>query len=115
MNPPSPNDNRRASRRRRPKPSTRLACRCGAFGLGHDVPAVALDLSETGARLLLEEELFPGQEVELAFQSPNRPRPLKVAAEVVWCEPEPNGGFGAGVRFRRQMDYPALLGLTYYA
>src|SRR5256885_2178544 len=49
--------NRRANPRRAPKGSTRVTCRRGSLGLGPNLALSLLDVSETGARLLVKEPL----------------------------------------------------------
>jgi hypothetical protein len=43
-----------------------------------------LDLSKSGARLLVAVPLEEGQEVALVLQEPSQPQPLTIPAVVVW-------------------------------
>jgi hypothetical protein len=110
MSQPSPGRDRRAVRRRLPKRSTKIVCRCGSFGTGPDVAVAILDLSETGARLLVKAELAPRREVELTLESVTHRRPVKVVATVIWRQDTPDGNHIIGLRFQKHLNYGDLLG-----
>jgi len=71
-----------------------------------------LDVSETGARLKLCEELLVGQEVELSLLGQGHLRPLKVQATVVWCRPSGENSFEAGFCFAKRLNYRDMQFLT---
>jgi hypothetical protein len=80
--------------------------------LGPDLAVRLLDLSETGARLLVKEALEKGQEVEVTFSAPGFPRPWKVLAYLVRCEPAADGSYRAAARFQKPLPYRDLHRLT---
>ena len=104
--------NRRVSRRQKPKRSTKAVCLKGAFGLGRNIALSVLDVSETGARLVVKESLAPGPEVEVSLESIQLPRPAKRAATVGWCVAAENGTYGIGVRFAKMLGFADWQSLT---
>lgn len=107
-----PQSNRRASRRHKPKRSTKAVVLKGAYGLGRNMALSLLDVSETGARLLIQEPLAPGQEVEITFESIALHRPVKRSATVVWCVAAEDGTYGVGVRFEKFLGFTDWQALT---
>jgi hypothetical protein len=105
--------NRRASRRAPLRGSIRVECRKGSLGLGPDLTAAALDISETGARLILKSSLPLGQEVEvLVHGAGGHGRPLKRAGRIIWAFPTDDGLCCVGVRFDGQVPFADLQNLT---
>lgn len=104
----APPKNRRAAPRRPVKPCARVICRKGALSLGPNVARAVIDLSETGACLVLEAELAPGQEVEVEIQAPILVRSLKTFAVVVWNRAAGDGTFLAGVHFHRPLPHAEI-------
>ena len=76
--------NRRNERRCPPKRSVKVTCRKGALGLGPNLALSLLDVSETGVRLIVKEELKARQEVEITLLGIGQQRPLQVMGAVVW-------------------------------
>jgi hypothetical protein len=60
--------NRRRSRRARARTSVKLQCREGAFGLGADLAYAVLDVSESGACLILRQPVAEQAEVEIIIE-----------------------------------------------
>jgi hypothetical protein len=108
---PPPRPNRRRSRRQPPKTGTRVRAYRNAFGLGPNIALSILDLAETGARLLLSEEIKPGADFELGFESASA-RPVKLQAQIVWSVPSDDGRFLVGVRFHKALSYAELHALS---
>jgi hypothetical protein len=104
--------NRRAARRRAPKGCTRLVCHKGLMGLGADLAVALLDVSEYGARVLVQAALAKGQEIEIELESLAHSRPLKRLANVTWCVPTIHGSWCAGVRFQKILTYADLHGVA---
>jgi hypothetical protein len=104
--------NRRLSPRRKPKRSTTATGRLGALATGPNVVLSLLDLSKSGARLLVGAPLAEGQEVEVALQGQDQAQPLKLPAVVVWSEAAVGGGSCVGVFFWRWLHYTELRELT---
>jgi hypothetical protein len=82
----------------------RIECRRGSHGLGPDLIRAAIDLSQTGACLLLKAVLDPGQEVELIVHGHGLPRPLRRLGRVVWSVPT-DEGCRVGIHFGTPLPY----------
>ena len=95
--------NRRVAPRRNAR--GRVECRPGSAGQGSNVAKSLLDISETGARLLLRQSIEPGRRVELRLHGWGHVSPLAVVAQVIWCEPAKDGMFRIGVRFEQHLSY----------
>lgn len=108
---PSPRKNQRRCRRQDPKGSTKVRAYRNVLGLGANVAAGVLDVSEAGARLLLSESLPPGTEFEVHFESAAS-RPVKLVAAVVWSVAAADGRFVVGVRFQKALGYADLQALS---
>src|SRR5690349_13662437 len=92
---------RRLSRRFPPRPTTRTTCHRGTLRIGRDLVRAVLDLSETGACLLLGEEVARGEPVELGLQAAAWGQEVRVPGMVMWAVAEPEGTCRAGVVFSR--------------
>ena len=103
--------NQRRTRRNPPKSSTRARAYKNALGMGANIAAGVLDVSEAGARLLLKEELPVGHEFEVILDSPGS-RSVKVIARVFWSVPAADGTFVVGASFQKGLSYADLLCLA---
>jgi hypothetical protein len=103
-------DGRRA-RRHAGKGSTKVHCYGNALGLGRNIAAALLDVSETGARLLLKQVVAVGKEVEVNLEGQTGVSARHVA-RVVWVVPAEGGLFCVGCEFLKPVAYSALLGLA---
>jgi hypothetical protein len=113
LNPPTPPQrNRRLTQRRPPKRSTKATGHKGPMGLGPNVVMSVVDLSESGARLVVKVPLEKGQEVEVHLQGQSQSRPIKLPAVVVWAVPQQDGTYSAGVSFQRRLSYADLQDLA---
>ena len=66
-----------------------------------EVKGRLLDLNAGGARLSTKERFEKGQQLRLRILMPGQPE-VQAEALVCWAEPLPEeGGFGAGVKFRK--------------
>jgi hypothetical protein len=97
--------NRRRSQRRKPRSSVRLQCRKGSQGFGPNLAAGALDLSESGVRLIVTQALDDMAEVEVVIDGYGMNRPIKRVANVRWQVKMDNGQFCTGVEFQKRIDY----------
>jgi hypothetical protein len=97
--------NRRRSQRRKPRSSVKLQCRKGALGLGPNLSAGALDLSDSGVRLIVTQALDTMAEVEIVIDGYGMKRPVRRVANVRWQVRMENGNFCTGVEFQKQIDY----------
>ncbi len=97
--------NRRASRRQPARCNARIECRKGSLGLGRNLVKRFLDLSETGVRLLLSDELTRGQEAEILFEPRGAGKPIKRIGRVVWSVKAGEDGYCVGVHFDKPLSY----------
>jgi hypothetical protein len=86
---------RRGARRYLASRLARLQCREGPAG--PDLAVSHLDISETGARLVLSAGLATGREVEVELTAPGLAEPLTRLARVVWSAPTAGGSWGVGL------------------
>jgi hypothetical protein len=96
--------NQRQRPRRKSKRTTRVSCHRGVPGAGINLAVALLDLSETGVRLLLSENVEPGQLIEVRFLGLSHYQPLKLAAEVIWSIPTADRAFCLGARFHQTLN-----------
>lgn len=87
-----------------------LAFRNG-LGVGPNVGLAVIDLSESGARLRLKEELPIGREIEMNLEGPGM-RQIRLYARIVWVTPEADGTFLAGASFEKSLNWTDLVALT---
>jgi hypothetical protein len=104
--------NRRRTRRCQANGQTRTECRKGTFGFGRNVAVNVLDLSETGARLVVRTPLDRGDEVELLLAGHGLTKPLRQLGKVVWSLPLPDDCHAIGVAFDKPLPYVTLQRLT---
>src|SRR4051794_33143026 len=99
-----PHPDRRRVRRKPGKRSLRVTFLPGTTGLGANLAAAAVDVSEAGMAMVTTAALVTGQEVSVTLD-PGPGRPIQREAEVVWCRPQAGGGFQVGLRFRQRLEY----------
>ena len=103
--------NCRLSPRRPPKRGLRATGHLGTLTTGPNIVRSLLDLSKSGARLLVTVPLQEGQEVALAFQESSQTQPLTIPAVVVWSAVG-EGGCCVGVFFWEWLRYTEFRALT---
>jgi hypothetical protein len=103
------NDQRR-SPRLHPKGGTQLEVFREPDGTGPDIAVKVVDLSATGAKLVLSERLPPGHVIGIAMYGPG-PLPIAGVAEVVWSKEE-DGAYPTGIEFRRPAGGEQLASLA---
>lgn len=76
--------------------------------------ALSSDISATGIRLVVTEELQVGSHLELMlnFDDYNFPS-VKLVAEVVWCRARDTGSYFAGMRFVEMSDHDRQIAESY--
>jgi len=104
--------NQRRSRRQVAKGSTRAKAYSNALGLGRNIAAGVLDVSEGGARLILTEHLAEATEFQVIFESAGVVKPVKMVAIVVWSVEAADGTFVVGTQFQKSMEYGVLQALA---
>ena len=97
--------NRRLSQRRRARSAVRVECRKGSVGLGANIAVSVLDVSDTGARLILMQPLDVQQEVETIISAYGMRAPLKRLANVRWQVKMENGQYCTGIEFQKRLVY----------
>jgi hypothetical protein len=100
--------NRRSTSRKAARRSVQVHCRRGSLGLGTDLAAGFLDISEGGVQLLARELLKPGDEVEIVIEGHGVRGPIRRLGEVRWVVPMDGTGCRAGVRFQKIISYREL-------
>src|SRR3954447_19621678 len=108
---PATQRNLRRCRRQVPKGSAKALAYRNALGVGSNIATAILDVSETGARLLLKEQLREGQEFEVNFETMGS-HPIKTIATVVWTVAAADGRFVTGVRFDKALRWADLITLA---
>ena len=112
---PAPQDNprnRRTSRRRSPRTGIKVSVRAGTLGLGPDLAAGLVDVSEDGICVRLAAPLPARTEAEVTFERIGSNRPVRLVAEVRWCVSDPDGGHRAGLQFRHRIPFAQLMDLS---
>src|SRR4051812_35010795 len=95
--------NKRRSRRQQPRSSTKVRAYRNSMGLGPNIGLALLDVSETGVRLLLKEQLKKGQEFEIQLESASRS--IKLIGEVIWTIQTAEGQFCTGAHLQKCIPY----------
>lgn len=107
----APRRNSRRALRQSPKGSTKVVAYRNALGLGQNIAVRVLDLSESGVRLILSENLLPGTEFEITLGSVAR-KPVRLLANVVWSVPTTDAQFAVGAQFAKPLNYATLQDLS---
>lgn len=97
--------NRRRSRRGSARSSVRLECRKGSFGFGANVAASVLDISDTGARMIITVPLEARDEVEISIQGFGLKGIIKRQGTIRWQVKLENGHYCVGIEFQKSLDY----------
>ena len=97
--------NRRRSLRASPRKSAKLECRKGSLGLGRNLTVRTIDVSDSGACLIITEPLSVMSKVEIIVDSYGLRKPIKRLATVRWQVKIEDGGFCTGVEFQKPIDY----------
>ena len=106
--PPPPSANRRSGRRFLLSGAAKIECRKGTLGLGPNIVQSAVNVSETGAKLILKTILETGKEAEILLHGPGLTRPLRRLARVIWSRPLDDGTCCAALRFDSPLPYADL-------
>ena len=99
--------NTRGSRRQPPKNSTRAVAYKSWIGVGANIAVTVLDVSETGLRLVVRQELKPGHEFEINLSTVGS-KTVKTIAQVMWSVAAADGTFVVGAKFQKAISYPDL-------
>src|ERR1700683_2741064 len=97
--------NRRRSRRGTVRASVRIECRKGTTGLTLNLATGVLDISETGIRLILNEQLDLHQETEILLSAAGVMKTIRRIASVVWTAELADGQRCAGLAFDKPLPF----------
>jgi hypothetical protein len=100
---------RRSARRRLARAGVRAEVRRGPMGMGPNLAAGAVEVSESGARVRLKVAVPVGEEFQLGLWPPSCLRAIRGSAVVRWCRPTRDGAFVVGVKFRRRLTADDML------
>jgi hypothetical protein len=109
---PKPSANRRRSRRTSLRTLVRVECRKGSMGLGRNAAVVALDLSQTGIRLVTQEMLGVGQEVEVLFSGGGMAKVVRRLGRVVWSLALVDVQWCVGIAFDKSLPFTEVQSLA---
>lgn len=84
----------------------------GRLGVGANIGCELVDISEDGLGLRLKESVPVGRELTIELLLPGAYKPLRLVAEVRWCQPDGNGTFRAGVWFQWRLPHLTVMNLT---
>ncbi len=104
--------NRRAFIRRVPKRKAKICCYKGAMDMGPNLAVSLLDLSESGARLILKSSLEKGQEVTLTLEGMTHSRPLKALGNIIWAVATQDGNCCVGIQLGKYLPYQEIAKLV---
>jgi hypothetical protein len=76
--------------------------------MGRNLAVAMLDLSESGARLIVKAPVTPGETVELLLSGPGVPKPCRGPGRVVWSVLLPDGTHAIGVALDKRLAYADL-------
>lgn len=97
--------NRRNSKRMPARTSVTIEVRKGAMGLGANIAAQFLDISEGGVRVVLKSDLPKQTEVEITLTGHGIRKPIKRIAVVCWSVKLDSGQFAMGFNFDKRIPF----------
>ena len=97
--------NRRRSRRAKVRTTVKLQCRTGSYGLGPNLASTVLDISDTGARLIITQPLELLAEVEIIIDGYAMKELIKRLGNIRWQVKLESGQFCVGVEFQKSLAY----------
>lgn len=104
----------RLKRRKVTRSSVRLTVRKGALGLGKDISAGILNLTEDGIGFRSVVEMRRGDEVEITLSHISQNRTIRMMADICWscalpAEPFEEPIYLVGARLRKRIAYVDLM------
>ena len=100
--------NRRTSKRLPVRTSVTVEIRKGAMGLGANIAAQFLDISEGGVRVIVKADLPKQAEVEVSLTGHGIRKPIKRLATVCWSMKLESGQFAMGLNFEKRIPYQEM-------
>jgi hypothetical protein len=82
------------------------------MGLGANLAVSAVEVSETGACVVVTAPFANGEEMEVKLESVVQRRPVRKMAKVVWCVSAGPDRWRVGVQFQGSLRYADLNDLT---
>ena len=103
---------RRLLRRKPLKAGVTVTLRKGALGLGPNLTAGGVTLSDEGISLRVIAELAKADEDEISLTGVGRSKPMKLMADIRWCKAGDEETFVVGAKLRKRIAYVELAGLV---
>jgi hypothetical protein len=75
------------------------------FGLGPNLAASTLDISNNGARLIVTQALDVKKDVEIVVAGYGMKKPIKRSAHIRWQVKLDDGRFCIGVQFQKRLEW----------
>ena len=97
--------NRRRSRRGIARSNLRLECRKGSYGLGPNLTSKVLDVSDTGARIVVTQPIDVLGEVEIIVNGYGMKGMIKRLGNIRWQVKLETGEYCVGVEFQKCLPY----------
>lgn len=101
--------NRRNSKRLPARTSVTIEVRKGALGLGANLAAEFVDISEGGVCVIVKNPLAVKDEVEVSLTGHGIRKPIKRIATVCWALKLDNGRHVLGVNFEKRLPYQDMI------
>jgi c-di-GMP-binding flagellar brake protein YcgR len=108
----SSRSNRRASKRMSARTSVSVEVRKGALGLGTNLAAQLLDISEGGVRVILKAPLDQKSEAEITLTGHGIRKAIKRIAVVSWSVKLESGLYATGLQFEKRIRYIEVTGFA---
>jgi hypothetical protein len=79
------------------------------MGLGPNLAAGGVELSNDGIQVKVKSELKKGDEVEIGLVGIGRSKAMTMIADVRWCREDEEGDvYLVGIRFRRRLTHAEI-------
>jgi len=102
---PKKQQNRRRAIRGPTRSNVRIQCRQGAWGFGPNIGICTLDVSDTGARLVVSKSLEPKSEVEIIIEGYGLKGNIKRLGTIRWQVAMDTGEYCVGIEFQRPLPH----------
>lgn len=97
--------NRRSSKRMAVRTSVSIEVRKGALGLGANLAAQFLDISEGGVRVIVKSDIPQGSEVEVTLTGHGVRKTVKRCGVVCWSMKLESGQYAIGLHFDKRVSF----------
>jgi hypothetical protein len=90
----------------------KITCHKGYLDLGPNLAIGLVDISETGARLIVKTPLEKGQQVAISLEGREHIRPIRTLGTVVRSEPGTDGACQLAVLWEKRLTFSEILRMT---